>query len=102
MSMAGEIVDQRMARSGYDSLEIQTGSGKQISMQNPKTLSANEQSELIKRLRNGSQPEVQTYVASLKQRFGKHAQSVHAGRKVIDSAMNKRSLTDVLYQSREQ
>ena len=71
-------------------------------MRNPKTLSANEQLELIKRLKNGSQAEIRTYISSLKQSFGKYGQSLHASRKIIDSAMKTGSLTDVLYKSREQ
>jgi len=65
-------------------------------MRNPKTISANEQLELIKRLKNGSQAEIRTYISSLKQSFGKYGQSLHARRKIIDSAtlLSKITLTE--------
>lgn len=54
------------------------------------------------RLQALSDPEIQSYLSSVKAKYGKYLVSVEQGRKIIDQAMGKRSLTELLYASREQ
>lgn len=75
--------------------------GKQI-MRNSKTLSPKEQLDAVKRIQGLSEPEIRAYISSLKQGYAKYRLPLDAGRRVIDDAMKKTPLTDVLYESREQ
>ena len=47
------------------------------------------------------EPEIRTYISSLKQTYAKYHLSLEAGRKIIDDAMKNASLTAVLYEARE-
>ncbi len=71
-------------------------------MRNSKTLSPNEQLAAVKRVHGLSEPEIRTYISSLKQSYVKYRLPLDAGRTIIDDAMKTTSLTDVLYESREQ
>jgi hypothetical protein len=70
-------------------------------MRNSKTLSANEM-QAAKQLQKLSDPEIRAYISSLQRDYAKYRQPLNAGRKIIDDAMKTASLTDVLYESREQ
>ena len=71
-------------------------------MRNSKTISAEARSELVKRLQDGNESEIQAYISALKRDVAKYAQPLRDGRKIIDDAMKTASLTDLLRESREQ
>ena len=45
-------------------------------------------------------PEIRSYIAELKDRYGQYAIPVEEGREIIDRAMGKRTLTEVLCEMR--
>ena len=55
----------------------------------------------ILRIRSLTEPEIQSYVSSLRARFQKYRMPLEEGRKVIDKAMGATTLTEVLYDTRE-
>ncbi|MBI2917798.1 MAG: hypothetical protein HYY01_07355 [Chloroflexi bacterium] len=57
---------------------------------------------LVLRLQALAEPEVASYIASLKKRFNRYAMPIDEARKVVDSAMGTRTLTELLHEAREQ
>ena len=71
-------------------------------MRHTKTTVPGDQLDTTIRVLALAEPEIQAYISSLKQHYSKYRLSLEAGRKVIDGAMKDASLTDVLYEAREQ
>lgn len=67
-----------------------------------RTVSRNGQLDTLIRLQSLTQPEIHAYISSLKQTYAKYEMPFAAGRKIIDDAMKTASLTQVLYEAREQ
>ena len=60
------------------------------------------QNEMLVRIQNLAEPEIRAYVSSLKHRYGKDRMPLEKARSVIDDAMGHRTLTELLYETREQ
>ena len=63
---------------------------------------SNSQLPVLVRLQALSEPAVQAYISSLKERYSRYLMPVEDGRKLIDQAMGATSLTHVLYEAREE
>lgn len=61
-----------------------------------------EQISLQLQIQSLTDPQIDSYVASLKRRFKRYAMPVEEARKVIDKAMGNRTLTELLYETRQQ
>jgi hypothetical protein len=48
------------------------------------------------------QPEIHSYISKLKARYNRYAMPLEEGRKLIDQAMGKTTLTELLYQMRQE
>ncbi len=48
-----------------------------------------------------AEPEIASYIASLKKKFRRYAMPVEEARKVIDKAMGDKTLTDLLRETRQ-
>ncbi len=48
-----------------------------------------------------AEPEIRSYIASVKAEYQKYPLSLEEGRKVIDEAMGEQTLTAVLYELRQ-
>lgn len=46
-------------------------------------------------------PEIDAYIASVKKKYQKYAMPVDEVRRLVDSQMGKRTLTEFLYEARE-
>lgn len=49
----------------------------------------------------GAEPEIESYIASLKKKYQKYAMPIEEVRRLVDSQMGKRTLTELLRAARE-
>ena len=70
-------------------------------MRHTKSVLPIDQIDTVVRMQAVVEPEIQTYISSLKQTYAKYRLSLEAGRKLIDDSMKTASLTAVLYEARE-
>ncbi|MBI4287416.1 MAG: hypothetical protein HY671_03170 [Chloroflexi bacterium] len=61
-----------------------------------------DQAALQLRLQAPGDPEIASYIASLKKKYRRYAMSSDDAREVVDSAMGNRTLTEFLYDARDQ
>lgn len=55
----------------------------------------------ILRIQSATDPEIQDYISMLKEKYQKFAVPIEEGKSVIDRAMGTRTLSEILYESRE-
>ena len=60
------------------------------------------QLSLLLQIQSLMQPEIHSYISRLKARYQRYAMPLEEGRKVIDQAMGKAILSEVLYQMRQE
>lgn len=58
------------------------------------------QASLRLRIQSLAEPEISSYIASLKKRYQKYSMPVDEARKVIDKAMGSKTLIELLYEAR--
>ncbi|MBI4340254.1 MAG: hypothetical protein HY680_09950 [Chloroflexi bacterium] len=58
------------------------------------------QASLRLRIQGLAEPEIASYVAALKKRYGRYAMPPDEARKVVDAAMGKKTLTELLFEAR--
>ena len=67
-----------------------------------KNTAKNEHLDATLRIQVLVEPEIQSYISSLKNRHRGYRMPLEKGRKLIDEAMATKTLTGVLYEAREQ
>ncbi|MBI4331185.1 MAG: hypothetical protein HY673_07890 [Chloroflexi bacterium] len=67
-----------------------------------KTHGASQQALLQLRIQSITDPEIASYIESLKKKYKKYAMPADEARKVVDAAMGKKTLTELLYEARGQ
>lgn len=56
---------------------------------------------IARRLQAMAEPEIRSYISSVKAQYRQYALPLEEGRKVIDAAMGEQTLTAVLYEMRQ-
>ncbi len=57
---------------------------------------------IARRLQAMAEPEIRSYISSVKAEYQQYALPLEEGRKVIDAAMGEKTLTEVLYELRQE
>ena len=66
-----------------------------------KTDTSSNLSSVARRLQAMAEPEIRSYISSVKAQYRQYALPLEEGRKVIDAAMGEQTLTAVLYEMRQ-